>query len=155
MAVKTQGTQLFAIDPADCSVITVECTTGLTGLGAPREQIETTCLDADVRTYVGGLATPGQLTVGLNFDPSIASHYRLYEMWRDNVDFKFAIGLGPETDVPTTSSGCDFDYPTTRTFIEAEGYIVDFPLEIALNAVITSSIPFQLSGEYTIFRKVP
>ncbi len=157
MAVKTQGTQLFVIDPdgsAGAEVITVLCTTSLSGLGAAREQIETTCLEDDARTYVGGLATPGQLTVSVNFDPDNESHYRLYEFWKANTDFKFAIGFGPETDVPDVDSAGDFDFPTARTFISAEGYVVDLPLELALNAVVTAAIPIQVSGEYTIFRKV-
>lgn len=157
MAVKTQGTQLFVIDPdatGGCEILTIECATALSGLGAPREQIETTCLEDDARSYVGGLATPGQLTVTVNFDPDNESHYRLYELWKDNVDFTFAIGFGPETAVPTIDSNCDFELPTTRTYITAAGYVTDLPLEAALNAVWTAAIPIQVSGEYTVHRKI-
>lgn len=157
MAVKTQGTQLYIIDPepsAGCEILTVLCATSLSGLGAPREQIETTCLEDDARTYVGGLATPGQLTVTLNFDPNNESHYRMYELWRDNVDFTFAIGVGSDIGTPTLDSNCDFEFPTTRAFLTAQGYVVDLPLEFALNQVVTASVPIQVSGEYLIVRKV-
>jgi hypothetical protein len=157
MSVKTQGTQLFIIDPdatGGCEILTIECATSLSGLGSPREQIETTCLEDDARSYVGGLATPGQLTVTVNFDPNNESHFRMYELWKDNVDFQFAIGFGPETNVPTVDTSCDFVLPTARTYITGSGYISDVPIEIALNAVVTASIPIQVSGEYTIHRKV-
>lgn len=156
MSVKTQGTQLFIIDPdapGGCDVLTIQCSTSLSGLGAPREQIETTCLEDDARTYEGGLSTPGQLTVTVNFDPDNESHFRMYELWKSNTTFKAAIGLSNGVAVPDVDSDCDFDFPTTRTFIAFEGYVVDVPFEIALNSVITAAIPIQVSGEYTIFKK--
>ncbi len=156
MAIKTQGTQLFIIDEQASDgpeVLSIECATSLSGLGAAREQIEVTCLESDAREYVGGLATPGQLTVTVNFDPANNSHFRLYEMWKDNVNFKASIGFGPETNTPDIDSSGDFDFPTARTYIAFEGYIADLPLDIALNAVVTAAIPIQVSGDYTIFRK--
>lgn len=156
MAVKTQGTQLYILDETasgGAEILTIDCATAIDGLGAAREQIEVTCLEDDSRTYVGGLATPGTLTVTVNFDPNNESHFRLYELWKSNVDFKFAIGFGPET-APPTITGDDFVFPTSRTFIEASGYVSDLPLSIALNAVVTAAIPIQVSGDYTIFRKV-
>lgn len=155
MAVKTQGTQLYILDTtgsSGCDLLTVECTTAISGLSNPREQIETTCLESDTREYVGGLSTPGQLTVTVNFDPRNESHLRLYEFWRDNADnFKAAIGFGGPVNVPPTiESGCEFDYPTNRTYIEFEGYVADVPLEAALNSVWTSAISIQISGPYVI-----
>ena len=156
MSVKTQGTQLFLIDEFASDgpeVLAILCATSLSGLGAPREQLDVTCLEDDARQFVGGLSTPGQLTVTVNFDPDNESHYRLYELWKSNDNFKMAIGFGPQTSVPTIGSDGEFDFPADRTFISFEGYVADLPLEIALNAVVTAAIPIQVSGEYTIFRK--
>ncbi len=153
MALKTQGTQLYVID-ADATggpeILNIECATALSGLGAPREQIETTCLESDARQYVGGLATPGQLTVTLNFDPAIPSHFRLYEMWKENNNVEFAIGLSRPLTPPTLDTAGQFDFPATRNYIYFEGYVVDFPLDIALNSVVASTIPIQISGEYIL-----
>jgi hypothetical protein len=157
MSVKTQGTQLFIIDPSGSAgpeVLTILCATSLSGLGAAREQIETTCLEDSVRTYVGGLGTPSPITVTVNFDPENESHYRLYELWKDNTQFDLAIGIGGSTSAPTLDSAGEFDFPTDRTFIAFNGYVADLPMEFSLNAVITAAIPIQVSGEYTIFRKV-
>lgn len=155
MAIKTQGTQLYIADTTvsdGCELLVVECTTAISGLSNPREQIETTCLESDTRQYEGGLSTPGQLTVTINFDPRNESHMRLYEFWRDNAaNFSAAIGLGNPVNVaPTLDSGCEFTFPTNRTYIEFEGYVADVPLEIALNSVVTSAISIQISGPYIV-----
>lgn len=122
MAIKTQGTQLYIADTfasGGCDLITVDCATSLSGLSNPREQIEVTCLESDTRQYEAGLSTPGTLTVNINFDPENESHARLAELWRDNAgNVRFAIGMGrPVDSAPTLDSGCEFVYPTDRSFV--------------------------------------
>lgn len=157
MSVKTQGSQLYILDEeasGGAEVLVVECAVSISGLSNPREQIEVTCLESDTREYVGGLSTPGSVTVTVNFDPDNESHYRLYELWRNNADnFTAAIGYGTPVNVAPTIVAGEFTYPTTRTFIEFDAYVSDVPLEAALNSVWTSAITFQISGPYTIFRK--
>lgn len=158
MAVKTQGTQLYIADPfgsSGCDLLKVECATAISGLSNPREQIEVTCLESDARQYEGGLSTPGQVSVTINFDPANASHRRLAELWSGNEgNVRFAIGMGNPVDSdPTLDSGCDFVYPADRHFIEFEGYIADVPLEFALNSVVTSTVSIQVSGTYDIYEK--
>lgn len=157
-SVKTQGSQLYFVYTNDSGIDEVEvvaCATAISGLSNPREQIETTCLESDTREYVGGLSTPGQISVTVNFDPNDESHFRLYELWRANSDnFLMAIGFGEPRDVaPTLDTAGEFEYPTNRAFIEFSGYVADIPLEGALNSVWTSAITIQISGSYTIFRK--
>ena len=159
-SVKTQGSQLYFIADNDLDVPTIyklACATNMSGLSAPREQIETTCMESSTREYVSGLGTPGQFTVTVNFDPSEESHLKLYEMWRDNIDNTlFAIGMGGPVAVDPTldSTGEGMVYPTTRTFVEFDGYVVDVPLEGALNSVWTSAMPIQISGPFTVYPKV-
>jgi hypothetical protein len=69
MAVKTQGTDLYFVDPYDNSVTKVGCVTSITGINAARDQIEVTCLDSAARLYEAGLGAPGAATFGINFDP--------------------------------------------------------------------------------------
>lgn len=157
MSVKTQGSQLYFIaeETGGPALYKLACATNLSGLSSPREQIETTCLESGSREYVGGLSTPGQVTVTVNFDPAEPSHMKLYELWTANGEnMKFAIGYGgPANSDPTIDSAGDFDYPANRHFLEFEGYVVDVPHEGALNSVWTSAMPIQISGPYTIFPK--
>lgn len=144
-AVKTQGTQLFVIDPADDSVITVTCVTSLSGLTSPIDQIETTCLDSDAREYVAGMATPGQAQFGINFDPQDASHLRLLALKNSGTTLDFAIGFSDGTAPPTVDSD-GFVLPATRSWLTFGGFLTDLPFDFSLNAVVTSTVSIQVSG---------
>lgn len=154
MAIKTQGTQLYFIDPADDSVVTVGCVTGLTGITAARDQIETTCLDSAARTYEAGMATPGAAQFGINFDTSDASHVRLHELYRDGTTLKWALGWSDGTAAPTVDTASNFNPPTTRSWITFEGYISDLPFDFALNDVVKSNISVQVSDFPVLQEKV-
>jgi hypothetical protein len=152
MAVKTQFTDLYFLDPETGEVVEVGCVTSIGGLTAARDQIETTCLNSPGRTYEAGMATPGAATFGINFDPSDPSHVRLHELYRLGTKFDWALGwgdyaapqgpgLGP---VPTVDSG-GFDLPATRTWITFNGYVSDLPFDFALNSVVASTVSVQVS----------
>ena len=144
MAIKTQGTELYFIDPDTFAVTKVGCVTAINGLTAARDQIETTCLDSDARTYEAGMATPGAAQFGINFDTGDASHVRLHELYREGVKVDWAIGWSDGTDAPVSDSTA-FTLPATRSWIEFNGYISDLPFDFALNTVVTSNVSIQVS----------
>lgn len=150
MSVKTQGTMLYVIDPTDGSALEVECVVNFDGLDVTREQIETTCLSSDTRTYVSGLGTPGTASFTINANPNSASHVRLHQLYLAGNDLTFAVGWSDGTAAPTTmaNSAGEFEFvlPTTRTWIEFEGFINSFPFSFAQNTVVTSTIGVQVSG---------
>ena len=43
---KTQGTELYAINPTTGAIITVGCPTSIDGIDTSIEQLETTCLNS-------------------------------------------------------------------------------------------------------------
>lgn len=151
-AVKTQGTELWLLDPADESVLKVGCVTTITGLTAARDQIETTCLDSSARTYEAGMATPGTASFTVNFDPADASHVRLHELYVSGTKVDWALGWSDFTPgppaagpVPVADSAGNFNLPATRSWITFNGYISDLPFDFALNTVVTSNISVQVS----------
>ena len=148
MAVLTQGTQVYFIDPADDSVVTVQCATSFNPGGAPADQIEDTCLESTARTYKRGLRTPGQATLTINADPTNASHIRLHELSEDDTvdNVKWAVGFSDGTAPPTVDSNGDFVLPTTRTFYTFDGYVADFPFDFQFNSVVTTDVSIQRSG---------
>lgn len=150
MALKTQGTELFVVDPDDLSVIKVGCVTTINGITASRDQIETTCLDSAARTYEAGMATPGAMTFGINFDPSDASHTRLHELYVAGETLEWAVGLSDGTADMTTASTDGFTVPTSRSFILFDGFITDLPFDFSLNAVVSSTVSVQVSGFPTL-----
>lgn len=154
MALKTQGTNLYAIDPSDDSLIVVGCVTSISGITASRDQIETTCLESQSRTYESGMLTPGAASFGLNFDPSDATHIRLHELYVEGTTIDFAVGLADGTAPPTINSAGQFVLPTSRSWITFDGYISELPFEFALSAVVTSTIGVQISGFPVLTPKV-
>lgn len=154
-AVPTKGTDLYFTDPDTCAVVKAGCITSFDGLDVPVDQVETTCLQDLVRTYMSGLGTPGTATFGLYFDPQDASHVRLLELKKQGSPLMhWAIGWGDGTADPVAGSPCDFDtFPTSRTFIEFEGFINSFSFSFALNSAVTSTVGIQVSGDPTLHPK--
>ncbi|GAB3282652.1 hypothetical protein GCM10027347_59020 [Larkinella harenae] len=157
MALKTQGTHLYLIDPdavGGPDVLTIGCVTAVNGIEATREQLETTCLDSPARTYEAGLATPGQMTFTINFDPADESHVRIYELWKAGTKFEMALGYSDGTAVPTVDTNGMFDLPPTRSYLVFhDTYIANVPQDLALNALVTANVAVQLSGFPDLFKK--
>jgi hypothetical protein len=157
MSVLTQGTQVFAFDPADGTVITIQCATTFSPGGAPADQIEDTCLEeTDSRSYKSGLRTPGQATLGVNADPSKQSHITLYEFSQQNPSpvLKWAVGWSDGTDAPTVNTeGDDWELPAGRTWYTFNGYVSDFPFSFEQNSIVASEVTIQRSGSSGWTRK--
>ncbi len=148
MSILAQGTQVWFIDPTGSTLTEIPDVTTLNPGGAPSDQIETTPLSSNARTYKKGLRTPGQAQIGINADPSIPAHIRLFELSKDNTDtkIKFCVGFSDATTAPTVTTG-NFTLPTTRTWFTFEGYVADFPLDFAANGVVTTACSVQRSGD--------
>lgn len=164
MALKTARTSLYFIDPEGNSgggaVVTVGCATSISGIGASRDQLEDTCLEADARSYEAGLGTPGQATFTINFDPSDESHERIYQLWKLGTKLEWALGLSDGPAAPAAlvapelnTDGDMFDLPATRSWITFNGYIADVPLDLALNSLVSANVTIQVSDFPEITKK--
>lgn len=156
-AVKTQGTDLFAIDPDTGTLIDVGCITSISGIDTSIEQVETTCLNDTARSYIAGLGTPGTATFGIQTDPQDQNHIRLLELKNAGTTLKWAIGWSDGTAAPTVGadSGGDDEFvlPPTRSWLTFEGYMNSFPFEFALNSVVASNVGIQVSGDPVLVPK--
>lgn len=150
MSLKTKGTQIWVemIDTAGSSWVQIACPTGLTGLGGAKTTIDDTCLDSEEMESSPGMAQPGALTANLNYDPAEVSHNELWDLFDNDAIRRFAIGMsdGAKTIVPTFDTAGLPVFPTTRSFVEFRGYVLDFPLDFALNANVTSAVQIQRTG---------
>lgn len=161
MTVKTQGTDLFGIDPRDNSLITVGCVTTIDGIDSSVEQIETTCLNSGKdRKYVAGMGTPGAASFGINIDPSDPSHLKLYQLKQLGLTLKWAIGWGDgpmeadgTIDLPPTVATDDFSLPDGRSWLLFEGYLSSFPFSFNMNDVVKSAVGIQISGTQVLIPK--
>jgi len=150
---KTQGTVLYTMDPADDSVLVVGCVTAVSGIDSQIDQLETTCLSDSARTYIAGLATPGAAQFTINFDPSDASHVRLHQLKVAGTVLPWALGFSDGTAPPTTATAGEFTLPTSRSWITFDGFMNSFPFDFALNASITSNVGIQVSGDPVVTPK--
>lgn len=152
MSVLAQGTHIFFIHPnydsGGPAVVRLQCATAFNAGGAPRDQLDDTCLeDMDARSKAG-LRRPGVATIGINPDPQYESHKLLYDLFNggEQVDIKFAVGWADGTAAPTLGSDGDFSLPTSRTWFLYEAYVSDFPFDHALNTIVAGTISLQRSG---------
>lgn len=146
MSVKTQGTSLFLIDAG--AAVKFACPTGITGLGGATDQIDTTCLGDNERTYVQGLANPGTVSVPFNFDPTQASHQLLFALKEAGTNVPWMVCLSDGTAEPTVVGGA-FVAPTLRTSAEFVAYISDVNIDVATNEVVRGTLTLQRSGAVT------
>lgn len=160
MSVLSQGTHIYFIHPnydsGGPAIVRLQCATAFNPGGAPRDQLDDTCLeDQDARSKAG-LRRPGVATIGINPDPQYESHGLLYDLFNgdEQVDIKFAVGWADGKDVPTLDSDGDFSLPTSRTWFLFEAYVSDFPFDHALNTIIAGTISLQRTGGSNWVRKV-
>lgn len=149
---RSAGTELYFLDPADCSVVQVGCPTSITGLDSTIEQLETTCLESTARTYEAGLSTPGTATFTLSLNPQDPSHIRLLELKTAGSSLRWVIGfpdaIGTDPTSTTDSDGeCAFSLPGNRTWLEFEGFVNSYAFDFSLNALITATVGIQVSGD--------
>jgi len=155
MATRSQGTELYLIDPADDSVMKVGFLTGINPGGSPADQLDTTTLDDTESTSMRGLRKADQATVALNTDLDNESHFRMYELSQsdDDKNLKFVIGWPNGRGIPPTATAQEFTLPDTRTWMAFEGYFSNFPFNFETNSILTSEVTIQRSGKAVITRK--
>lgn len=119
----TQGTELFALDPADNSIIDVGCFTSLDGIDTTIAQVDVTCTKSRAREYEAGLAEPGSASFGLNIDPKNPAHLRLHQLKKAGTKLKWVVGW---------SDGYNFDTEEgVAPLVGAEGSLAALVLNSA------------------------
>lgn len=152
MSVKTQGTELFFVNTLTSSnndMVKLACPTGITGLGGSADQIDVTCLDATQdRSYVQGLASPGQVSVPFVMSPTNSSHQDLFDLKEAGVALPWMICLSDGTADPTVANNV-FVAPAHRTSFAFSAYVADVTLDISTNEVVRGTLTLQRSGVVT------
>ena len=156
MSMKTQGTQIYMVSTTGSSteIIRIGCPTAFSYSGAPIDQIENTCLDQlQAHTYETGLKNPGTANISVDFDTANATHMAVYDQYKSGVVTQWAIGFSDGTSAPTLDSNGDLQVATDRSWVTFSGYVNDLPLDFALNSLVKSDIPVQISGDVIVTAK--
>lgn len=165
MAMKTQGTELYALvpsvnDPDVLEILKIECMNNFNGGGNPADQIVIECLDKTSREYMKGMRSPSQATFTIDADGRNASHFRLHEMAESDDEaydsIRWALGWSDGFGTPpaVNSEGDDFELPSTRTWFLFDGYVQDFPFDFAINSSVKTAVVIQRSAAGAWVRKV-
>lgn len=143
--IKSQGTDLYwATGPT--AVARVVCATGITGLGGPRSQINTSCLDnTEDETFVGGLGTPGQVTVPFNIHKGETAHEDLIALKASGASVSWGIYSSDASTVPTAVASV-MQTVVDRVSARFTGYVADFNLDVAGNDIWKGTVTIQRSG---------
>lgn len=111
MANKSQGSSLYFLAPAGVSGLTegalvrVKCFKSYEQQRGARGQVDTTCLDEDVASYIPGIITPGTATFGLDPDNTVAGHWELNLLYEAGITTSFAFGWSDGTAAPSSARG--------------------------------------------------
>lgn len=146
--IKSQGTDLYwASGPTE--VTRVVCATSISGLGGPRDQIDTSCLDnLGDATSIGGLGRPGQVTVGFNVHKGEISHEDLLALKESGATVSWGIYSSDSATTPT-AVGSVMQAVATRVSAIFNGYVSDINIDIAGNDIWKGTITIQRSGSVT------
>lgn len=151
-AIRTQGTQLYTVT-GTTTVTEIGQIVSISGLGGARDQIDTTVLTDAERTFVGGFANPGPITLELVFDPTVVSHQTLQTLFGNSNVVPWMIAAADGTATPTATGGA-FTSLTSRSNWRFLGYVADVNLDFSTNEVIRGTVTIQRSGAVTTTPKV-
>lgn len=147
MAIRTKGTQLFVLDEtvSPSVIVEIDCPSDYNPGGSTRDQIDTTCLSDDERTYESGLATPAQETFEIIFDDDSDSHRLLEAMQESGEKAWFYAGSSKGTGSPTVTGGV-LQSPAGRTGFKFQASVASVAYAVAVNNVWRATVTLQRSG---------
>ena len=146
--IRTQGTDLYVVDTATTAV-KLACITSFSGLGGARDQIDTTCFSSVEKEFEGGMATPGQITVGGNYDTADAVFTQLLALKDSGELTEWYLGGSDGTTAPTVAASV-MTAPTGRTGITFQGYVADITWQMDASSVWKYQLVIQRSGAWDL-----
>jgi len=146
--IKSQKTELFWASAATTATRAVALKS-FTGLGGPRDQIDTSSLDnTEDRTFVSGLGTPSPVTVAFNVHKDEASHTALLALKTSGAVVSWGIYSSDAATAPT-AVGSVMQGVADRASAIFSGYVSDINIDIAENDIWKGTITIQRSGQVT------
>lgn len=149
MAIKTQTTQLYIINPTQTpAVLEVGQVTDIEGIDAPISAVESTTLASDHRTYTPGIAEPASASFSVLFDPADDAQATLHSLRNAGTQLHWAVGFSDGEAPPAiVTDGDTFDNTAiARSFVYFDGFMTSFDFSAAINGVVASKVGVQLTN---------
>jgi hypothetical protein len=144
-AIKSQKTELFWASAPTVATKLV-CPTSISGLGGARDQVDTTCLSDNERTFLPGLGNPGQVTVAFNVHRGDLSHEQVLALKASGEVVSWGIYSSDAATAPT-AVGSVMQPVADRVSAIFRGYVSDVNVDIQGNDIWKGTITIQRSGE--------
>mgnify|MGYP001086526134 CR=1 FL=1 len=146
--IKTQGTDLYAVNAATTAA-KLACITAFSGLGGARGQIDVSCFSSTEMEFEGGMANPGQITVGGIYDTADTVFGDLVDLKDSGEVVDWYLGGSDGTSPPTVAASV-LTAPTGRTGITFSGYVADITWQMDASSVWKYQLVIQRSGGWTL-----
>lgn len=142
---KTQKTELYWASGPTAATKAVGIS-GITGLGGPADQIETTDLDnPEDKTFVGGLGTPGQVTLAFNPQRVEATQASLLALKSSKQVVSWGVYSSDAATAPTAVAS-KLQKVTGRASLIFDGFVSDITYDISGNNIWKGTITIQRAG---------
>lgn len=155
---KTKGSRVYFADPISASssdpdgveILYVACPTSIQGLGGPRAQIPTSCLDSNTDEFEAGRIAPSTVSVPFNYIPASAAHQALKDLYADGRKISWMVVVPLADGTANYPTAVDSDQrlvstgPTTAEFL---GYISDLTFDGQENNIWRGTMTIQRSGD--------
>src|SRR5688572_6228762 len=127
--IKSQKSELFWASAATTATRVVALS-GVTGLGGPKDQIDTSNLDnTEDRTFVGGLATPGPVSVPFIIHKDEATHQSLLDLKAAGTTVSWGLYSSDAATAPTVV-GSVMQAVVGRVSAIFSGYVSDINIDV-------------------------
>lgn len=156
VTISTKGTEAWFVytNSNGYTLVKVGCPKGFGPIGGSKSQIDTTCLDDTEKQFGPGMASPGAISVPLDFDDSKVSHTDIVAMDISDLTTTWVVGFSNGTAPPTINAGTGvITWPSTRTYVEFQGYVADAPLDFQIDKNVGMTVSVQRSGPKTFHYK--
>lgn len=110
MALKSQGSSLWFLGPANTTLVEgavyrIKCFKSWDMQRGQRAQIDTTCLDDDVSTFIAGVLQPGTASFAIDPDVTVQGHRELNTLYEAGATTSWCFGHSDGTTAPTAVRG--------------------------------------------------
>lgn len=158
MAIKTQESQVYFIDPSTTPATVVELVgvTKIDGIDAPISSVESTTLASKHRDYTPGIAEPSTASISILSDPSEDSQTTLHALRNAGTVLHWAVGSSDGTAAPALDTdGKAFKQDAVaRTFLYFDGFATSWTHGYDVNGVATNEVGAQLVNIPELVAKV-
>lgn len=144
--IKSQGTKVYALIAG--AIVRFTCYNAIDLGSDSTSKIDTTCLDAEEKSYEKGMLNPGEGSMTVQLDDENASHATALELAESGDEVEWFIGSKGDDAPPTVTSGT-VTLPQTRNWVTFKGYLNKVGPTIETDGVWTYAFPLVRTTSVT------